>query len=170
MTPEFSRSVRADAVSVERYEAVVADAAERAALAARFGLDSLDRLEGRWTLAPHAEGVLATGRILAAGAQACVTTAEPVPFALDAPATLLFTRDPLPELTDEAFERELEGPDLVEMENGALDLGEATAQSMALELDPWPRAPDADERRRALGIATEVEASPFAKLLGLKRD
>ena len=166
MTPEFARPVRADTIGAKREQAVAADSAERAALAERFGLDSLERLEGRWTIEPHDEGVLATGRVVAAGAQPCVTTAEPVPFAIDATAELIFTRDPLPELTDE--ELMADEPDRVEMAGGDLDLGEATAQTMALELDPWPRAPDADARRRELGIATEVEASPFAKLLGLR--
>ena len=165
MTPEFARPIRADTIGASRQEAVVAEPAERVALARRFGLDSLDRLEGRWTLVPHDEGVRATGRVVAAGAQSCVTTAEPVPFAIDTPVELIFSRDPLPELTED--ELASDEPDRVEMDGGSVDLGEATAQTMALELDPWPRVADADERRRALGIATEVEASPFAKLLGL---
>ena len=168
MTPEFARSVRLDTIGRGSAVSVVADEAERVALATRFGLEALDRLEGDWTLSPDVEGVLATGRIRAAGAQFCVTTAEPVPFEQDSTVRLLFTHDPLPEPTAEEFELDKDDLDRVEIEGGAIDLGEATAQSMALDLDPWPRAPDAEQRRRELGIATEVEASPFAKLLGLR--
>lgn len=168
MTPEFARPVRLDTIGRGRAERLVADEAERRGVATRFALEALDRLEADWTLSPNDEGILATGRIRADGAQSCVTTGEPVPFRQDATVRLLFTHDPLPEPTIEEFELDTDDLDRVEIEGGTIDLGEATAQSMALDLDPWPRAPDADERRRELGIATEVETSPFAKLLGLK--
>lgn len=173
--PELSRPVRLDSVGNGCTESLEATEGERTALVARFGLESLDRLTAEWRLRAVAAGVEAEGRVRAAGAQACVTTGEPVPFTLDAPVALLFARqaeveaepDVEVELTDSDLDTlPIEGGPI---DGGVIDVGEATAQSLALELDPYPRAPDADELRRALGIASEVEANPFAALLGLKR-
>lgn len=167
IAPELSRPVRVDTVGGGRAVTVTASQEERAALVTRFELGSLDRLTGEWRLRAVVGGVEASGRIVAAGAQACVTTGEPVPFALDSDVALLFTD--APSFGSDA-EVELSDPELDQLpiEAGLIDLGEATAQSLALELDPYPRAPDADERAAALGIRTEVEASPFAALLGLR--
>ena len=60
--------------------------------------------------------------------------------------------------------------DIVPYEGGAIDLGEAAAQTLVLALDPWPRAPDADVALRAAGVLREGEEGPgnaFAKLKGL---
>lgn len=170
--PELSRPVRLDSVGNGCTESVEATEGERTALVARFGLESLDRLTAEWRLRAVAAGVEAEGRVRAAGAQACVTTGEPVPFTLDSPLVLLFTHQAEGE-PDEEIELTNSDLDTLPIEGepidgGVIDVGEATAQSFALELDPYPRAPDADELRRALGIASEVEASPFAALLGLK--
>lgn len=164
--PELSRPVRLDTIGAGRTIEVEALPYERAALMARFELQSLDRLTAEWRLAAVVAGVEAEGRIEAMGAQACVTTGEPVPFELDAAVSLLFVAARVGE-PDEEVELSDADLDTLPIEGGVVDVGEATAQSVALELDPYPRAPDADDRRRALGIATEVEASPFAALLGL---
>ena len=39
---------------------------------------------------------------------------------------------------------------------------------MALALDPFPRAPGAEEALRAAGVIGEGEAGPFGALAGLK--
>jgi hypothetical protein len=39
---------------------------------------------------------------------------------------------------------------------------------MALALDPFPRAPDADDVLKAAGVLSEGEAGPFAALRALK--
>ena len=167
MMPELSRPVRVDTVGAGRRVEVEATTDERAAVAARFGLDSLDRLTGDWRLRAVAAGVEAIGHVAAAGAQACVTTGEPVPFQLSAEVALLFAEATLvaPDEEVELSDAEL---DQLPIEGGLIDLGEATAQSLALELDPYPRAPDADARAAELGIKSEAEASPFAALAGLK--
>lgn len=48
-----------------------------------------------------------------------------------------------------------------------VDVGEAVAQTLALALDPYPRAPDADARLAAAGVTVAVEAGPFGALAGL---
>ena len=65
-TPEFSRPVRADQVRRMTGEVyVAADAAERAALAKRFGLAALDRLEADYVLTEEDGAILARGRLRA---------------------------------------------------------------------------------------------------------
>ncbi len=168
MRLEFARPVRLDTIGDGRDERIEADEDERAALAARFGFGSLDSLSAEWRLRPVTDGVAGEARIVASGTQSCVTTGEPVHFAIDTTDALLFAYEE-PGSLDEEIELDERDLDRLSIEGGTIDLGEATAQSLVLALDPYPRAPDADTRRRALGIATEVEASPFAALLGLKR-
>jgi hypothetical protein len=57
-------------------------------------------------------------------------------------------------------------------EGGAIDLGEAAAQTLALSIDPYPRSPAAEAALREAGVKSEedarAEASPFAALKALK--
>ena len=64
MTPEFSRPLRIDTIGSDgRSIHVEADAAERAALAKRFDLVAIDRLEAEVTLSRNDSLVFAKGRI-----------------------------------------------------------------------------------------------------------
>ena len=80
---EFSRPVRAHEVGQARSHQISAGPDECAALARRFDLLTLDGLEAVLELARTASGIRLTGRIRASGAQACVRTGTPVPFALE---------------------------------------------------------------------------------------
>lgn len=168
-TPEFSRTVRVDTIG-DRARAIeiAADENERVALARRFGLITLARLEGKVEVVRAAGGIKANGRISAAVEQACVATGEAVPATIDEPFELLFVTgqgdDPAEEV--ELSEEEL---DIVEYDGQAVDLGEALAQTLALALDPFPRSPDADAALRAAGVLSEEEAGPFGALAGLKQ-
>jgi uncharacterized metal-binding protein YceD (DUF177 family) len=175
--PEFARPFRLDAIGGEpRAVRIEADEAERAALAARFGLVSIDTLEADATIRREGERVWAEGRIRAKAVQSCVATGDPIPARVDEPFSLRFD----PEggaAADEELELEESDLDLLAYEGSAVDLGEAVAQGFALALDPFPRVADADERLRAAGVASEedaeaqrVEASPFAALKSLKKD
>ncbi|MBB4152287.1 uncharacterized metal-binding protein YceD (DUF177 family) [Sphingomonas jinjuensis] len=167
MTPEFSRVERLDTIG-EREHAVeiAATADERAGLAARFGLLSVNALEGRFTVRREAAGITVRGRVTADVVQACSVTGEPLPAKLDEPVALLFV---------EAFgegdeEVELAGDalDTVEIEGGGIDLGEAAAETMALALDPFPRSPNAEAALKAAGVLGEDEVGPFSGLKALK--
>lgn len=164
MTPEFSRPVRGDEIGGQpRSQRIEADAAERAALAERFALLALDRLEATLTLHREAGGVVVAGAISASGAQACVTSGEAAPFALEAPVALRFA-----ETGTIAGDIELAAEDLdVEpWDGGAIDIGEVAAETLALALDPYPRAPGV----HVPGVVSEdearAEASPFRVLRG----
>jgi uncharacterized metal-binding protein YceD (DUF177 family) len=167
--PEFSRPVRIDTIGeAPRPMEMVADEAERAALAARFGLLGLARLEASLTLARSGDEVAVHGRLAAAVTQACVATAEPVQAEVDAPVDILFRPQPDPAAAEEEIELSESEMDVVFLTGAELDVGEAVAETLALALDPYPRAPDADEALKAAGVKSEAEAGPFAALAGLR--
>ncbi len=167
MTPEFSRIWRLDALGIDRQVEIEADVAERAALAARFGLQSLDALSATATFHPGTAGIEATGRMKAKGVQSCVITAEPVPAKIDQPFTIRFVApDDTP--VSEELELDAEDCDVMEHDGHGIDLGEAIAQTLGLALDPYPRAPTAEARIKEIGILSEEEAGPFGALAALK--
>jgi len=163
-SPELSRIVRLSEIgSAPRPEHIEARPAERDALVERFGLASLDRLEADLTVRREAAGVRVKGRVTAAGAQVCIISSEPVPAKIDEPVDLLFASDSPTAKPDEEIELGERDLDVVPLEGGSVDLGEAVAQSFGLALDPYPRASDevvAAARRRLL---TEEEAEARAE-------
>jgi uncharacterized metal-binding protein YceD (DUF177 family) len=171
-TPEFSRPERIDTIGAgDRSVTIEADAAERAALAERFGLVSVDRLEATLSVRREAVGIAVRGRVGAAVVQACTVTDAPIPVTVDEAVALLFVDDGAAggEGADEDGEIELdEGAlDTIPYEGGAIDLGEAAAETMALALDPFPRSAGAAAALREAGVLTEEEAAPKGALAGL---
>lgn len=166
--PEFSRARRLDTIGTrEEPVRVEADADERRRLAGRFGLLSLDRLEADYRLIREGDRVSATGRLVAGVVQPCSVTEDPVPAAIDTDFTIRF----VPEAADTG-EDELEldeaDCDTVFYEGGAIDLGEAAAQTLALALDPYPRSPGAAAALKEAGVVSEGDAGPFGGLAALK--
>jgi uncharacterized metal-binding protein YceD (DUF177 family) len=98
--------------------------------------------------------------------QACVATGEPVPETIEERFALRF----LPEGTPEGDELELspEECDTMFFEGSAIDLGEAAAETLALALDPFPRAPNADAILREAGVLREDEVQPYSAFAALK--
>lgn len=169
--PELSRPVRIDTLGeAPRSLSVDADAAERAALARRFGFVSIDRLSAEMALVRRGEAVRAVGTVRAALAQACVATGEPVAEEVEEAFDIEFR--PLPKADGGEEEVELgEGElDVTFYEGAAIDVGEAVAETLSLAVAPFPRAPHADEALREAGVRSEEEAraesSPFAALKG----
>jgi uncharacterized metal-binding protein YceD (DUF177 family) len=170
--PEFSRPVRLDTLGAQPRELeLVAAPEERAALARRFGLLALDRLAADVSVTRRDEDIALHGTLRAEVSQACVASAAPVPATLSVPFDLRFRPQPAPGGADEEVELGEGELDVVFYESGEIDLGEAVAETLALNLDPWPRAPDADMALRAAGVQREGEEekeSPFSVLAGLK--
>lgn len=165
--PEFSRPVRLDTLGDGvRHIAIEANEAERAALARRFGLLGVGRLTAEADLRNAAGGVLASGRLQAAVTQACVASGEPVPATVDETFALKFMSEG--RVTEDEVELEEGDLDIIGFEGGAIDLGEAAAQTLMLALDPFPRAPDADAVLREAGVLDEQDVGPFAALKALK--
>jgi uncharacterized metal-binding protein YceD (DUF177 family) len=172
--PEFSRLVRLDTLGAEPRGLVVeAGEAERAALAERFGLASVGRLAAEAALTRSGETVIATGSLQAEVVQSCVATGAPVPQSVDEAFRIEFRRQPAaaaaPDEEVELGEREL---DVIFYAGGAIDLGEAVAETLSLSLDPYPRSRAAAAALEAAGVKSEdqarAESSPFAGLAALK--
>ncbi len=146
-----------------------ADDAERARVAERLGLRSLDRLEAHATLDRKGEVVRARGRLRAALCQSCVVTDEPVDAHADEAFDIYFLPEPSPSSPEEEVELRESDCDVVFHDGSAIDLGEAIADTLALTLDPYPRSAGAEATLREAGVLTEEEAGPFAALAKLKR-
>jgi uncharacterized metal-binding protein YceD (DUF177 family) len=170
---EFSRLYRLDSLSAEPVRVEIeAGPEEREALARRFGLVALDALAGEAELRRSGDSATAAGRLRARVTQSCVASGEPVEAELAEDFRVDFRplpADGRPEEEVELGEGEL---DVTFYEDGAIDLGEAVAQSLLLGLDPYPRSPAAEAALREAGVKSEeearAEASPFAALAGLK--
>lgn len=166
---EFPRLVRLDSVgSAPRAISISADEAERAALARRFRLVAIDRLEAEAELRREGEMLFAQGQVRGEATQSCVATGDLLPTAVDAPFALRFA--PAAEPEGDEVELSESDCDTIDYAGGAIDLGEAVAEEFALALDPFPRAPDADARLRAAGVVPEDEAGSLAGALKGLRD
>lgn len=162
--PEFSRPIRAHDVGQPKQQNIGATAAERDALARRFDLLALDRLEATLHISHQAHSasgaILIKGRISAAGTQPCARTRAPVPFTIAEALTLrLIPASP----ESEDLELSAEDLDSEPLTSDIIDLGEYTAQALGLALDPYPRSTEP-----APHLLTEEQAraasSPFAVL------
>lgn len=170
--PEFSRPFDIRGITAEPV-VVEADAAERAALAERFGLSGIGKLAAKLSLEQEENDVVsAEGTLLAEWVQACAVSGEALPMSIEEPVSLRFVPSVALEASEEDEEIELDEEDLDEIgyEGTTLDLGEAAAQSLALAIDPYATGPDADDARRQHGLVEEGEAEgPLADALrGLK--
>jgi len=171
--PEFFRPVAiADLEEGENVVTIEADAGEREALARRFGLFSLDRLAATLRVSVEDGDALLRlrGRLVADVTQACVVTLEPVRSHLESPFEGLYSRSARAQAADEIELGEAEAPEPISA--GVIDLGEVTAEQLALELNPFPRAEGVEFK----GFSTDAEgpgegkeaAGPFAALERLK--
>lgn len=176
MTPEFSRPHRLDQIGAgESRVDIAADPAERAALARRFELAAIDSLEARFTLRRDAAGVFARGHLSARATQSCVVTEAPVPAAVEEDFAIRFLPEPGPDEAGEELELDADECDTVFYTGGAIDLGEAAAETLALALDPFPRSAEAEATLRSAGVLTEEDArrlaeesGPFGSLAALR--
>ena len=173
---EFSRTVELETLTEPKTFDIEADAGERDRLAKRFGLEGLLTFSARLTLTPNARGTEAhlTGTIDADVRQRCVVTLEPFDSHLNATVDVTYSRDAEwfsgPEPLDEGDESDLGAPlgDAPEpIEGGIIDLGEAAAQTLGLELDPFPRIPGAVLPEGSEG-GKGAAVGPFAKLAQLR--
>jgi uncharacterized metal-binding protein YceD (DUF177 family) len=168
MSDRFAHQLRLDQIrDGERFD-IVADEAERKAIAKRLGLLSLDRLDAHVTLARTGEVVRAEGRLLAAVDQSCAVTGDPVAAHIDEPFAIVFTPEPHGGGHDEEIELGESDCDTVFYDGAVIDVGGAIADTLALSLDPYPRSAGAEAALKEAGVLTEEQASPFAALAALK--
>ena len=192
---EFSRSiVVAELPAGGRAFSIEAAADERRAVAQRLGLVALHALRAEGVVSPAgADGaVRLTGRLLAEVEQTCVVTLEPFPATIAAaieslysPAACAGADDDVPGCDAPAFDAgafdgaafdgaAFDGAAFdagafsfcEPLEGDSIDVGEAVTQHLALELDPYPRKPDAvlEWPRNQSDDDAPVAPSPFAAL------
>jgi len=167
--PEFSRPVRIDTIGeAPRRLSVEAEEQERVALARRFGLVAIERLAADLAMARKGGDIAIEGTLSAKVVQACAATGVSLEAAVEAPFDLLFR--PQPEIAGHEEEIELASDemDVVFYDSATIDVGEAVAETLLLNLDPYPRAPGAEEALRKAGVKSEEEAGPFGVLAGLR--
>src|SRR3569623_1044306 len=83
-------------------------------------------------------------------------------------ARCVFRPQPQSGGNDEEIELSENELDVVFYDGGAIDLGEAMAETLSRSLDPYPRRDTAEAALREAGVKSEGEAGPFGALAGLK--
>lgn len=165
---ELSRPVVVDRLPVGgRPFELEASAGERAALAARLELPAIEALRARGRVDYRGADTLiaVTGEVEAELVRSCVVTLEPMTQRLSFAFERLFTTEPETAADELVLDPEQELPEPIA--HGVIDVGEVVAEELAVNLDPYPRAPEADDALRAL--AGEPEATgPFAALAALR--
>ena len=166
---EFTRMVELRAVDA-RVRHLEAGEAERAALAERFGLVSIGRLEADIELTAEGPAVDATGTLIAEIVQSCAVTGDDLPVSISEPIAFRFVPEGAPAHPDEEIELDAGELDEIPYEGSSFDLGEAVAESLALAIDPYATGSNADALRKEAGLLDEGSAGPFAALAALKKD
>jgi len=154
---------------------IVADDAERARLAAAYGLICVERLEARLTLRPASGGgIKVRGHLSADVTYACIVTLDPVPGRVEEDIDVRFALAAAPQRRaredieiDLSLDANDDPPEPIV--NGVADLGVLVAEFLALGLDPYPRAAGAELARPGPdGTGVPDRPSPFAALGSLK--
>lgn len=180
-TPEFSRIVKTDEqVNPKEKLVIEANDKERAALAKRFELVSIDSLTAELTIKTASNGeVTLRGTMHAEIVQSCVATLEPVPETVEDAIEVLFSPhvseddlpsnpDDLEDLSEEELMALLDQPE--PLVDGMIDVGEVVAQFLAVAMNPYPRNDDVEmpDSVKSEEEAQEERPNPFAQLAGLK--
>jgi uncharacterized metal-binding protein YceD (DUF177 family) len=167
---EFSYLVLSDAIGRTGPIDLTADADARAAIAGRLRLVEISHFAVQARLERVAEGAQLDGVIDATVTQSCAATGQDMPATIHAPFTLRYV-DALALPSDADAEVELGDADcdILPLEQGGVDVGEAAVQTLALALEPFPRHPDADQILAKKGVLSEDQTGPFAALAALKR-
>ena len=160
MTPEFSRLL--NVARVPRggsYEKISAEPSECLALAKRLDVPAIHALNAEMRATPWRGGGLKLEGFLKADVeQVSVVSLEAFRHHVEFPILLFFMAGKI-----EANDEDAEVDPIIDSH---LDLGEVVAETLALELDPYPRKPgeDFDE----VIAEPKAEVTPFAALAKLK--
>jgi uncharacterized metal-binding protein YceD (DUF177 family) len=149
---------------------IVADEVERAAVAKRLGLLSLDCFKAHCVIERDGSAIRARGRVQASLEQPCVATGDPVAEHIDEAFDLLFVPEPNAESVDDEIELGEGDCDAVFFDGRSVDIGSAVADTLALAMNPYPRSAGAEAALKEAGVLREEQAGPFAALAKLKRD
>lgn len=161
--PEFSRPLPVDRVPRGGSdEKIAADPNECKALAARLGLPVIHAVEAEIRATPwRGGGLKLEGKLIADLEQVSVVSLEPFRQQVEFPILRYFIA---------AGAAEQDGvAEIDPIDHGHVDLGEVVAETLALELDPYPRRPgEAFEEIVTIEPPSLAPPSPFASLRRLK--
>ena len=164
---EFSRPLIVDRVPRKgSHEVFAAEAAECKALAARIDLPAIHSLKAHLVATPwRGGGLKVTGEFTADLEQVSVVSLEAFREIHKFEVERYFLP---PKIAIDGIE---EDADIIE--NGEVDLGELVAETLSLELDPYPRKRGEEfAEHDEFGDVSESEPlkpSPFAKLITLDK-
>lgn len=147
------------------------DAADRAAFAARIGVEAVSAFDLDLAVTPYrGDGLKVEGRVRAKVVQTCVVTLDPVENVIDEAVEATFR--PEQALKPHIVRDAEEGPAIDAsvaaddpLVGGAIDAAAIAAEFLALGVDPYPRKPGVSFEPPTAG----PEASPFAALSRLRR-
>lgn len=167
-------SFRSDHMPADGREVTVtATAEERTEIAAFLEVSEIPRLAVTLSALPFRGGLRVSGRLTAEVVQPCVVTFVPVHQEIDEPIDRIFLpgREKQPVAPNpgkpEVFV-DLEDDDAPDyFEGHEVDLSDLVLETLALAIDPYPRAPGAS-LDAVLPPDDGSELSPFAKLKSLK--
>ena len=137
------------------------DESECAALAARFGFAVVARMSARLKVKRAGPGHWnVTGKLQAEVTQLCGVTGEPVPESVDFTIEERYCR-----ASEEGTDIDVSLDGFEPLVDGAIDLGEVVAQTLAISVNPWPRSVDAPH---SFAVGESEKEHPFAGLAALK--
>lgn len=163
---------RSDHMPVEgRRVQLTATADERAEIATFLDVSEVPRLAVELTALPFRDGIRVSGHLKANVVQPCVVTFAPVSQDIDEPIDRIFRpgreRPPVGSGHAEILvDLEEDAPDY--FEGPEIDLSDLVLETLALAIDPYPRAPGAS-LDQVLPATDGTDLSPFAGLKSLKK-
>jgi uncharacterized metal-binding protein YceD (DUF177 family) len=160
--PEFSRPLPVDRIPQGgSREKIAADVNELNALAARFGLPALHALRAELHATPWRGGLKLEGSLTADLEQISVVSLEAFRQQVEFPILRYFM--------PAGVIRDVTDAEIDPIEHGQVDLGEVVSETLALELDPYPRQPgEAFDQTIWAEETSPSRSSPFASLTRLK--
>ena len=164
---ELSRVVSLASIgNAERSINIEATADERAALARRFGLQSLDRMTASVTTSRLNDGAVQLGVVFAADVvQQCVATLESVEARVEGEEIILMA-PPSANSAEIVIDPTDDEPEPLLGET--LDVGEVVAEQFGLALDPYPRKTGIEFQDDTIRPNDgDDRVSPFEALRGL---
>jgi len=163
--------IRIDNIPPEGREIVVkATEAQREAIAERLDIPAVDKLEARLKLTRFRGGLRVEGRLDAVTEQPCVVTFVPVKQVMGEEVERVFlpaAEQPAVAVAHPEIYVDLEADELPDyFEGHEIDLSEALVETVALALDPYPRAEGVSVEDLDLP-QDEADESPFSSLKSL---
>ena len=166
-------SIRLDSIPAEGRDVVVSvSEAERAGIAERLAITTVEALAVRLHADKFRGGVRVTGRLEATIVQPSVVSLEPVRQEISEPIDRIFLpggEKPYAGAAGAEVFVDLEGEDLPDhFEGPEADLTDLIVEALSLAIDPYPRTEGESIQDLGVDISDEGKESPFSKLKGLK--